>query len=55
MCAHVCVYRNTHTDTGAVHLLLLPGLDPQEEVKAKEEEAAAAEEWTYVYPKVFGC
>ncbi|CAE7339783.1 unnamed protein product, partial [Symbiodinium microadriaticum] len=27
------------------------GLDPQEEAKAKEEEAAAAEEWTYVYPK----
>ncbi|CAE7348102.1 unnamed protein product [Symbiodinium sp. CCMP2456] len=26
-------------------------LDPQEEAKAKEEEAAAAEEWTYVYPK----
>ena len=35
-------------------MLLLPGLDPQEEAKAKEEEAAAAEEWTYVYPKVFG-
>ena len=42
---YLYIYIYNYTYRGAVRLLHPPGLDPQDEAKAKEEEAAAAEEW----------